>query len=171
MYTSSTITLRSPNISLSLQDYFANLLVEQIKQQSPDQSPKHVLQGVLANLQSLYQHNQLIFQVPLPTRVFLRPAFTTFDMKKLLERGLVKVQCRAPSGCSGNYCACTHAKQASAHYMAHQPAQTFSCCTHLLLLFFDVLRNNRGQQTGCNASKSTKSCRLLTIDHQRNSRV
>ena len=47
----------------SLQDYFAGLLVEQIKQQSPGQSPKQTLQAVLANLQSLYQHNQLIFQV------------------------------------------------------------------------------------------------------------
>ncbi|KAL3161982.1 hypothetical protein ABBQ38_009060 [Trebouxia sp. C0009 RCD-2024] len=53
-----------------LKDYFANLLVEQIKQQSPGQSPKQVLQGVLANLQSLYQHNQLIFQVPLANTCF-----------------------------------------------------------------------------------------------------
>ena len=47
----------------TLQDYFAALLVNQIKQQSPGQSVRQALQGVLANLQSLYQHNQLIFQV------------------------------------------------------------------------------------------------------------
>ena len=51
-------------VMVSLQDYFAGLLVEQIKQQSQGQAPlKQTLQGVLANLQSLYQHNQLIFQV------------------------------------------------------------------------------------------------------------
>ncbi|KAL0052476.1 hypothetical protein WJX82_002806 [Trebouxia sp. C0006] len=45
-----------------LENYFADLLVEQVKKQKQDQSLKQALQGVLANLQSLYQHNQLIFQ-------------------------------------------------------------------------------------------------------------
>ena len=53
----------SLNMMHTLQDYFASLLVDQIKQQSPGQNFKQALQGVLANLQSLYQHNQLIFQV------------------------------------------------------------------------------------------------------------
>lgn len=48
---------------LALQDYFVGLLVDEIKQQSPAQPFRQTLQGVLANLQSLYQHNQLIFQV------------------------------------------------------------------------------------------------------------
>ena len=53
----------SLNTVHTLQDYFAGLLVDQIKQQSPGQNFSQALQGVLANLQSLYQHNQLIFQV------------------------------------------------------------------------------------------------------------
>ena len=46
-----------------MQDYFASLLVDHIKQKTQGPTFKHTLQGVLANLQSLYQHNQLIFQV------------------------------------------------------------------------------------------------------------
>lgn len=48
---------------VALQNYFADLLVQQVKKQKQGQSLKQALQGVLANLQSLYQHNQLIFQV------------------------------------------------------------------------------------------------------------
>ncbi len=48
-----------------MQNYFAGLLVEQVEQQTRGQSLKQALQAVLANLQSLYQHNQLIFQVKL----------------------------------------------------------------------------------------------------------
>lgn len=53
----------SVSMVLTLQDYFAGLLVDEIKQQSSAQPFRQTLQGVLANLQSLYQHNQLIFQV------------------------------------------------------------------------------------------------------------
>lgn len=45
-----------------LENYFADLLVEQVQKQKQAQSLKQALQGILANLQSLYQHNQLIFQ-------------------------------------------------------------------------------------------------------------
>ena len=55
------------HLSAAVQNYFADLLVEQVKKQKQDQSLKQALQGVLANLQSLYQHNQLIFQVFLYT--------------------------------------------------------------------------------------------------------
>ena len=51
------------HLCAALQNYFADLLVEQVKKQKQDQSLKQALQAVLANLQSLYQHNQLIFQV------------------------------------------------------------------------------------------------------------
>ena len=47
----------------ALQNYFAGLLVQQVKKQKQGVSLKQALQGILANLQSLYQHNQLIFQV------------------------------------------------------------------------------------------------------------
>lgn len=50
-------------ILCAVQNYFAKLLVERLQQQRQGQDLKQALQVVLANLQSLYQHNQLIFQV------------------------------------------------------------------------------------------------------------
>lgn len=65
-----------------MQNYFAGLLVDQLKQRPEGNSLKSALQLVLANLQGLYQHNQLIFQASFTAWLSLQSCAGLFKVLK-----------------------------------------------------------------------------------------
>ena len=117
---------------LALQDYFAGLLVDHIKLQSPGPDFRQALQGVLANLQSLYQHNQLIFQVWILHTVLYYPQIpdTNFDSTWQINAALHDVGLRfyAKSHTSRRqYCASTQIIEEAADHMADASTSPLGC--------------------------------------------
>lgn len=117
---------------LALQDYFAGLLVDHIKLQSPGPDFRQALQGVLANLQSLYQHNQLIFQVWVLHTVLYYPRIpdTNFDSTWQINVALHDVGLRfyAKSHTSRRQdCASTQILEEAADHMADASTSPLGC--------------------------------------------